>query len=172
MRKYQNFLLLIPAFLLANCFSGSKTAIEEITKKSVSICPINSKAPFRVINSSGKIMGEIKISSANGEVAGSKKCYLSGAKNLDGELGVDLRSFFTRTYYKLPNGLFFGHLTPLSDRNTLIILDVDKAGNWRVYGTCKKNGADCPNATNANELLNLSQEIKYQTPNYTLEVVK
>lgn len=172
MRKYRNLILLLPTFLLANCFSASKEAIEDVTKKSLSVCPFNDKVNFRVTKPDGKDFGIVKISNTSGKIKGSKNCFLSGAKNLGNDLGTDLNSFFSREYYKLPNGLYFGHISPLTDKNTLYILENDKVGNWRIYGTCKKNGADCANAMNANELINLSQEIKNQTPSYILEVVK
>ncbi len=172
MKKYRNFILLLPILLFANCFSASKEAIEEVTKKSAAICPFNEKVKFQILKPDGKYLGDIKISSANGQNKGSRKCFLSFANGLSDELGTDLNSFFSRDYYKLPNGLYFGYLSPLTEKNTIYVLENDKSGDWRIFGTCKKNGADCANATSANELINLSQEIKNQTPNYILKVVK
>ncbi len=157
---------------MAGCFTATKAAFDELTKGSKSQCPIASKNFYKVTRNAGNYSGQVKFSAEKVGTDGETVCFLSAGKEMQPELGTDIRGFVARSFYKINPELFIAYNRPYSDKGSLYFIKSDKKGGWKIYGTCKIGSADCPTATSKKEILALADGLDSLEPSYVLEAVK
>lgn len=168
----KKILLLIPFLFLGACFTATKAAFEELIIGSKSQCPIATKNFYRVLKDGTTYVGDVKFAAEKIGNTGESVCYLTAAKGMDSGLGLDIRGFVSRSFYKINPQLLIAYNRPYSDKGSLYFIQSDTKGGWIIYGSCKSGSADCPTATTKQGILDLAKELPRQKPSYVLELVK
>lgn len=168
----RRILILLPLIFVSACFTATKEAFDDLTKGSISQCPIASKNFYKVIRNGGTYNGQVKFGAQKIGATGETVCFLNAGKEMQPELMTDIRGFVARSFYKINSQLFIAYNKPYSEKGSLYFIKSDKKGGWEIYGTCKLGSADCPTATSKKEILALADDLESQEPSYVLEAIK